>query len=406
MISVEEALARVLEQAVAHAPQTVALGDALGCVLAEDVASDVDTPPHDKSIVDGYAVVSADLADGSATLDVLEEVTAGAVPSVPVERGRTTRLMTGAPLPPGADAVIKVEESELQAGGGPLGRVLLRGGPVKPGQNIMRRASSARVGQIVAPRGTLVRPVEIGILAEVGRSRVAVTGRPSVAVVATGNELVPAERVPGPAQIRNSNGPMMAAAAASAGAVASDLGIARDEPGALRDAIERGLTHDVLLLSGGVSAGVLDLVPGVLKELGVEQVFHKVRIKPGKPLWFGVAQREGRGVLVFGLPGNPVSTLVCFELFVRPALLKIAGRQQFLPRWRKARLTAACKQQAERPIYHPAVVVEQGDERQVTPLDWRGSGDLRTLVEANALMLLPAVERIAQPGETVEVLEL
>jgi molybdopterin molybdotransferase len=225
-------------------------------------------------------------------------------------------------------------------------------------------------------------------------------------VVATGNELVPAERVPGAAQIRNSNGPMMAAAAASAGASATDLGIARDEPQALRAAIESGLAHDVLLLSGGVSAGVLDLVPGVLKELGVEQVFHKVRIKPGKPLWFGVARREGRGVLVFGLPGNPVSTLVCFELFVRPALLKIAGRQPFLPRFRRARLTAACKQQAERPIYHPAVLAEQGGEWQVTPLDWRGSGDLRTLVEANALVLLPAVERVAQPGETAEVLEL
>ncbi len=343
MLSVEEALDHVLGRARARRPAARPLSDVLGLVLAEDVTSDVDSPPHDKSLVDGYAVVAADLAGGSAELDFLEEITAGAVPRHAVTPGATSRVMTGAPIPEGADAVVMVEQSEWLGGAG-AGRVRLGMDGLEAGRNIMRRAASMKRGDRVLVAGCPLRAIEIGILAEVGRAHVQVVPRPTVAVLATGNELVPPPVVPGPGHIRNSNGPMLLAAAAQAGAAGYDLGIARDEPAVLRERIGAGLGYDVLVISGGVSAGVLDLVPGMLGELGVEQVFHKIRLKPGKPLWFGVQRADGGDRLVFGLPGNPVSSLVCFELFVRPAIARLAGRTDGGLSETQARLAASRSQ--------------------------------------------------------------
>ena len=249
------------------------------------------------------------------------------------------------------------------------------------------------------------RAVELGVLAEVGRVEVRAIDRPTLAVLSTGNELVPAVRTPGPGQIRNSNGPLLVAAATSAGARATDLGAAVDEHAALRAAIERGLTHDLLVISGGVSAGVLDLVPGVLAELGVEQVFHKVSLKPGKPLWFGVAG-NAHGTLVFGLPGNPVSSLVCFELFVRPAIGRLAGREDTSLAETAAPLTADFTNRSDRETYFPARLALVDGRLLVEPLRWRGSGDLRTLVEANALACFPAGTHQFAAGQSVRVLRL
>jgi molybdopterin molybdotransferase len=288
MLSVAEALAQVLDRARQLAPVARPIAESLGLVLAEDVTSDVDSPPHDKSLVDGYAVVAADLASGTAELDVVEEVTAGSVPAQLVAAGCATRIMTGAPIPSGADAVVMIERTEALPGDN-LGRVRITSDRAAPGQNIMRRAASMARGQTVLAAGSIVRAIEIGLLAEVGRSEVRVIDRPTVAVLATGNELVSHAQVPAAGQIRNSNGPLLAAAAIAAGAVAVELGIARDEPETLRARIGTALASDVVVISGGVSAGVLDLVPGVLAELGVEQVFHKVNLKPGKPLWFGTS---------------------------------------------------------------------------------------------------------------------
>ncbi|MGD9722962.1 MAG: gephyrin-like molybdotransferase Glp [Pirellulales bacterium] len=406
MLSVDEALQMVLSRAVPRAPEVRPADEALGLVLAEDVTSDVDSPPHDKSLVDGYAIVAAELADGAADFELLEEVTAGAVPSRAVTRGHTTRIMTGAPIPEGADAVVMVERAELSPTANGLPRVRLQE-TAKPGQNIMRRAVSMRRGDVVLRAGAALRAVELGVLAEVGRLEVRVIDRPRLAVLSTGNELVPPTQLPGPGQIRNSNGPMVTAAAQAAGAAAVNLGIARDEPAALRAAIARGLEHDVLAISGGVSAGVLDLVPGVLAELGVEQVFHKVNLKPGKPLWFGVrAQQGGGNTLVFGLPGNPVSSLVCFELFVRPAIARLAGRGAASLGETSATLTADFLNRSDRATYFPArlAVAEQGTT--VEPLRWQGSGDLRTLVEANALACFPPGPLQFRAGDCIRVLRL
>jgi len=398
MLTIEQALQFVLDHTAPGAPISIPLNEALGCVLAEEIVSDVDSPPHDKSTVDGYAVIAADIARTGMELKVLEEVTAGTVPSRAVEPGTATRIMTGAPIPRGADAVVMVEQTKFADG-----QVTILQSPVRLGQNIMRRASAMSRGQTVLSSGRLLRAIEIGLLAEVGRSTIAAIPSPRVAVLTTGNELVAPSLVPGPGQIRNSNGPMLHGLARQCGAQVSDLGIARDDTGELTRDVSAGLGRDVFILSGGVSAGTLDLVPSVLEKLGVTQVFHKVNLKPGKPLWFGTKPRcEGHQTLVFGLPGNPVSSLVCFELFVRPVIQKLRG----LPPVGLARVTAQLAtdhdHRGDRPTYWPAKL----EESSVTPLAWQGSGDLRTLTDANCLAHFPAGDRRFKAGEKVEVLLL
>jgi molybdopterin molybdotransferase len=406
MLSVAEALEVVLACCKSPPPIEAPLDESLGLVLAEDAASDVDSPPHDKAMVDGYAVVASDLASGIATLTVGEEVTAGRVPTMPVEPGRATRIMTGAPLPDEADAVVMVERTEMLADG----RVTIRE-PARAGQNIMRRGTSLRRGQIVVPAGTRLRSIEIGALAEIGQARLQVIPSPTVAVIATGDELVPPEVTPGAAQIRNSNSPMLVAAARQVGATPRDLGIARDERGAIETAIAAGLSADVLILSGGVSAGVLDLVPEILRQLGVREVFHRVHMKPGKPLWFGVREQgiggAKRRCLVFGLPGNPVGSLVCFHVFVRAALEKLSGRSKADWTWpRRAELTTEFTHRGDRPTFYPASMEATPTGYRVTPIPWQGSADLAALVRANSLICFPAIERTFAVGEVVEVLPL
>lgn len=407
MLTVDEALRLVLDHSAALPAVEVDAADALDHVLAEAVVSDVDSPPHDKSIVDGYAVDSADLADGCAELLLIEEVVAGVVPQRTLTRGQATRIMTGAPIPQGADAVVMVERTMSLAAEGAT-RIRIQDAPLRPGQNILPRACAMRCGETVLAPGALLRPIELGLLAEVGRSRVRVTSQPTVAVLATGNEIVPADQTPAAGQIRNSNGPMLAACVRKAGAVPIELGIARDERDDLARLVQRGLSADVLVLSGGVSAGILDLVPGVLADLGVQQVFHKVRLKPGKPLWFGVLPAtppRSHATLVFGLPGNPVSSLVCFELFVRPAIDRLAGRPK-LARTTRARLTAEFNHRGERATYQPAQLAQETGEPAVTPLRWHGSADLRSLAAANALICFPAGDHTYPIGESVTVLVL
>jgi molybdopterin molybdotransferase len=282
-------------------------------------------------------------------------------------------------------------------------RVRIEAPVVRSGQNIVRRATSLVRGQAVLQPGKLLRPIEMGLLAEVGRTTVAAIPQPKVAVLVTGNELVGPSVVPGPGQIRNSNTYLLQGLVKQADAQVADLGIARDDPAELARDINAGLSRDVLILSGGVSAGVLDLVPKVLTKLGVTEVFHKVSLKPGKPLWFGHKLRcEGHDTLVFGLPGNPVSSLVCFELFVRPAIQKMRGLKPTGLKRLSARLGSDHQQRGDRPTYWPAFL----ESDRVTPLAWKGSGDLRTLTDANCLAFFPAGERQFRTGEEISVLLL
>lgn len=419
MLTVEEALAMVASQVAPLAPRRVTLGEAAGLVLADDITSDVNSPPHDKSMMDGYAVRSN---DRQPERQVLEEVPAGTVPRHAVTPGTAVRIMTGAPIPEGADAVVPLEDTELLD----QSTVRLHTVNVSRGQHVLPLGASLRAGDVVLRGGSLIRPIEVAILAEVGHAVVRVRPRPRVAVLPTGNEIVPVGERPAPGQIRNSNGPMLLAAANRAGADTDDLGIARDDHDSLLRSVEKGLTSDILILSGGVSAGTFDLVPKVLADARVTQVFHKVALRPGKPLWFGTFRFNEQCALVFGLPGNPVSSLVCFELFVRPAIAALAGRGFVGLPTASARLRhpydhaggrAAClpahvtsirdaNSHGDNVPHNDAQLADDGSLPGLEILPWQGSADLATLARANGLVRLPREPLQLEAGATVEVLFL
>lgn len=421
MLTVAEAVAEIVNHVGRMPVARVDLSDALGLVLAEDALTDLDSPPFDKALMDGYAVRSADLTDGRGSLRVIEEVSAGQVPRKPIGPGEATRIMTGAPIPAGADAVVPVEQTRQADPIGLRGEVAIEGASVAPGRNILKQGESTRRGARILPAGRQLRPQETGCLAELGKAGVAVYRPPRVAVLATGDELVPIGSLPGPGQIRNSNEAMLTAQVRQMGAVPVPLGVARDNPADLREKIGRGLGCDMLLLSGGVSAGKFDLVPAVLAEAGVRQVFHKVHVKPGQPVWFGILERSAGSATrtvsdisvapdapplpcpVFGLPGNPVSSMVCCELFVRTAIRKLMGISpaQAIPT--RARLTKEHFSGGNRPTYHPArcELIETG--AVVEPVRWGSSADLCATAEANAMVLFPDGNRTYSAGTMLDV---
>src|SRR5579872_4840335 len=324
--------------------------------------------------------------------------------------------MTGAPIPEGADAVVQVEHTRPAITGSDAA-VAIETTTVAAGRNIMKRGEALHKGTCVLPAGR-----EIGALAELGHDPLAVYARPRVAVLSTGDELVPVGEVPGPGKIRNSNAAMLTAQLRHMGAEAVSLGVARDDPSSLRERIERGLAFDALVLSGGVSAGKLDLVPAVLAEAGVQRIFHKVQVKPGQPIWFGVFRRPPReesgpgpapaaasaelhskSCYVFGLPGNPVSSMVCCELFARTAIRRLMGVEPALPTPRRARLASDHFSRGNRPTYHPARFEWTESGAAVELVRWMGSADLSATVEANAMALFPEGERMYAAGAVVEV---
>jgi molybdopterin molybdotransferase len=412
MIDLAAAIDLVERTAEPLPPRRQRLADAAGRALAQPVLADCDSPPFDRAMMDGFAVCDADLAtagDEIVELEVVMDLAAGDVTTVAVRPGTCTRIMTGAPLPPGADAVVPVEcgvggTADTHAGG----HVRLRDDRFRSGQHVGRRGTAFRRGSEVLRAGDVLTPAAVGLAAEAGATHVLAEPRVRVALLSTGSELVPSDQVPAHGQTRNSNGPMLAAAVALLAAEPIPLGIAGDRPEAIRAAIAQGLAADVLVLSGGVSAGDLDLVPGILAACGVEQVFHKVRLKPGKPVWFGILRRPAAPpTLVFGLPGNPASSLVCFELFVRPAIQILAARPRaawHLPR-AVARLVAPAKSPPDRPVFLPCRLRSSGsDGLEAEPLPWTGSSDLVGLATADGLLALPAGGGRHEPGAEVEVL--
>lgn len=401
MISVADALQSILDHVTAVRPTDFALADSLGLVLAEDIVSDVDSPPFDKALMDGFAVRSEDLPGGRAELAIIEEVMAGQTATCSLDRGQAIRIMTGAPIPAGCDSVVQVEHTRIDPDSG---RVVIETASAAIGRNIMRRATAMRSGDQILSSGTLVRPQEIGALAELGRHRISARRRPRVAVISTGDELVPVHEIPGPGQIRNSNEAMLLAQIARAGGEPVSLGIARDERSHLRERILEGLQEDVLLLSGGVSAGKLDLVPSELAAAGVAQFFHKVNVKPGKPVWFGVRTVGDRSTYVFGLPGNPVSSMVCFELFARTAIRRLRGLSDAHPQSRRVQLSKDHQARGDRPTFYPAQFHWTPDGASVTPVNWHGSADLRATVDANSMVLFPPGDRLFRDGDLVDVI--
>lgn len=405
MLSVEDALAAVLSRVSILPSRKVFLARALDCILDEDVSADIDLPPFSKALVDGYAVRSADLLDGTTRLKLGEEILAGKTPSRPLAHGEAAAIMTGAPLPLGADAVVMVEKTR-RAGD----FVVFDDRDAAPGRNWLPRGREMSEGDVVLTRGQRLNAAKLGVLASVGRAEVLVIPRPRVVVVTTGDELVDPSVMPGPGQIRNSNATLLQALAVSAGVEVEVLPNAPDVLEVLSRTLEKGLKFDVLMITGGVSAGNRDLVPEALESLGVERIFHKVRLKPGKPLWFGVGPSrvsDQPGTLVFGLPGNPVSGVIGFLLFVRPALHQLAGGASNSNPTYSVRLQEPFRHRGDRATYHPALCRRTGTELPcVTLMDWAGSADLKTVAEADGFAIFPAGDRDYVADEIVGFLPL
>lgn len=402
MLSVRDAIAIVLAKALPGTSEIVALTSALQRVLAVDLVTPHDSPPFHKSLMDGFAVTTSAVEDQDMIrLAVVETITAGMVPSRAVTDTNAVRIMTGATLPADCDCVVPIEQVQFDESA--PDRVVIPRDAILTEANLMRQGSVARQGTQLLAAGTQLQPQQIAALAEFGQANVSVYHRPTVAVLATGDELIAFDQPLRPGAIRNSNEPMLMAQAATCGACPVSLGVARDTVADLSLGIQKGLEHDVLLLSGGVSAGTLDLVPQQLAAAGVEQIFHGVDMKPGKPLWFGMRQHESRTTLVFGLPGNPVSSLVCFELFVRPALRKISGITRQNPTTLSARLSQSFVVKGSRPVYQPAMISSEEGQLLVRPVAWNGSSDLKATVEANGMALLSSAHGPYTGGELVPV---
>ncbi|MEN6561183.1 MAG: gephyrin-like molybdotransferase Glp [Acidobacteriota bacterium] len=404
MIEYADARALVIAAARSLPAEAVPLAAALGRTLARDIRAPEPVPPFTKAAMDGYAVRAEDTrpaaggpeagARGAVSLDVLEDLPAGRTSRRIVGPGQAVRIMTGAPLPRGADAVVMVEDTEASG----LTVQVRRG--VKPGDNVGLAGEDLGKGDLVLARGTLIGPAEIGLLAAAGRARVPVVRQPRLAVIATGDEIVePGERKRA-GQIRNSNGPALTAMARQAGADAAYLGIARDRNASLAARLARTRGADVVVLSGGVSVGDYDLVKAELEASGVKPVFWKVRIKPGKPVFFGVRGRQ----LVFGLPGNPTSSLVTFLLFVRPALDRLLGRAAAGPERATAVLDAAIAAKPGRMQFLRGRLAGRGPVLKVTPYEDQRSGVLRSMVHGRVLIVVPADAARLEAGSEVEIL--
>ena len=410
MIDVEDALAVVLAQCAPLPPMHMLLAAARGHLLAEAVRAAQPLPPFPASIKDGYAVVAA---DGPGVYPVVGAVTAGRIADFTVAPGTVAYITTGAPLPLGADAVVMIEETaEVASSDGYAQnntRVHIQA-RVTAGADVRPVGYDVAAGQEVLPAGARLGPAEIGLLATVGAAHVSVHPAPRVAILSSGDELVETDAAPGPGQIHDSNRPTLAAAVTAAGGQVIDLGIADDAPAALEAAIQRGLAEaDVLLTSGGVSMGNLDLVKPLLDRLGVVH-FGRLRMKPGKPCTFATVMHAGRRRLVFALPGNPVSSLVTFYLLAAPALRSLAGwPDPRLPRV-QVHLGQPLRLDPNRPEYHRAVVrwsSALNEGRGGLLADSTGnqaSSRLLSMRSANALLELPQGEGVLAAGSTLSAL--
>jgi molybdopterin molybdotransferase len=427
VLSFEEARQLVEQHAArvgAREVETMDLLASVGRVLAEEMAADRDFPPFDRAARDGYAVRAEDLAQIPARLEIVGEVKAGDWPdpaSCTVGPGKAVGIMTGAPLPAGADAVVMVEHTSLATSlAGAFVEVRRK---VSQGENFVPRGSEARAGQLLLDRGRRLDQAGVAIAASVGKGRVQVYRKPRVAVLATGDELVEIHETPTPAQIRNSNSYSLAAQVQAAGGEAVRLPIAPDERTRLRALVEEGLRCDLLLLAGGVSMGKYDLVEQVLGELGAEFYFTGAKIQPGKPVVFGScegdtsasadgasAARTRTGVSAphkqyfFGLPGNPVSTMVTFELFARPMIEALAGMAPRPLIFLSARLKSEIRTKTGLKRFLPAVLSGEFENAEVELARWQGSGDIAALARANCYVVVPPDRERIEAGERVSLL--
>jgi molybdopterin molybdotransferase len=397
MLTYEQARQEIIEQVrkkdSPRAKVRVTVWEALGFVLSQEVKTDRDYPSFNRSTRDGYAVKAADVA-AAATLRCVGEIKAGDTVREALQPGTCVQIMTGAAVPSGADAVVMIEHTQRD------GDIVRFDRPARTGQNIVPRGSEARAGQTILTPGARLGYAELALAAQVGAVELQCAKKPRVAILSTGDEVALVDKTPGEFQIRNSNSVSLAAQVRIAGGEPVVLGNAADDLDELAAMIELGLQEDALVLSGGVSMGKYDLVETALKELGTEFYFDAVAIRPGKPAVFGMC----RGVPVFGLPGNPVSTMVTFELFVAPAIDLLSGAEARPLPLLEARLGEAMQEKPGLAHFLPARVEWLDGVPVVRALKWQGSGDVAALARSNCFLVIGAERENISAGETVFVL--
>jgi molybdopterin molybdotransferase len=390
-------LNQILEVIVPLGREKVSILDSIGRVINEDIYANRNIPPRDNSAMDGYAVRWEDTRGASiskpAILKVIEDIPAGTIPRKSVGTGESSRIMTGAPIPDGSNAVVRVEDTEKD---GQRVKVFVK---AKEGQDIRPAGEDVREGELVISQGNVIRPAEIGMLAALGRSFISVYQRPLIAVVATGDELVDIDENPTSWQIISSNSYSIAAQIIDCGAISLQIGIAKDKRDDLVSKFKAALRADIIVSSGGVSVGDYDLVKDVMKEVGNQMKFWQVAMRPGKPLAFG----SMNGIPVFGLPGNPVSSMVSFEQFVRPSILKMMGHKNLFRRIVRATLKDdITKKKGTRHFIRARVNYENGKYFATTTGE-QGSGILKSMVMANGLIILPEYAASVKKGEEVSI---
>ena len=398
MISVDTAIEIITDVVEPLPAKTVPFEGSLWLCLAQDVQSDIDMPPFDRAAMDGYAVIAEDTDRAPVELIVIEDIAAGHMPTKKVLRGQASKIMTGAAVPEGAEAVVKFEETEDLPSNNRV--KILRA--IDKGRNISKMGEDMKVGQIVLHKGMPIRPQEIGVLATVGKSRVEAFPAPKVGIISTGTELVDVESTPSAAQIRNSNGYSLAAQARRLKADVELLGTVKDSKEEIYRIMHRGLQKDILILSGGVSMGEYDLVGDVMKDLNTQIYFEKVALRPGKPVIFGKKDQT----FIFALPGNPVASFVTFELFIYPAIRKMMGFTTLHRTTLKASLETEILVKRKRREYRPAFLRMQNNMWFVSPVEWHGSADLLSTTRANCLLIVREDAEKLSMGQLVDVILL
>ncbi len=388
MLPFEKAFETVLDSACLLSAERVDIAHAVNWILAEDVKSDMDMPPFDKSAMDGFACRRADLAN---ELTMVESIRAGDVPKKTIGPNQCSKIMTGGVVPPGADCVIMKEYVEMPA------ENTIRFVGEETADNICQKGEDIKTGDIVLRRGTRLQPQHIAVLAAVGKAQPMVIKRPRVAVIATGDELVEPGSKPRPSQTRNSNSFQLAAQVESTGSVATNYGVARDITGDIDTMFkEAAEENDVVIISGGVSVGDFDLVPEILKQNGINLLFEKVAIKPGKPTVFGISEK----VYCFGLPGNPVSTFVLFEILVKPFLYKLMGHDYRYPNVQLPLGESLRRKETIRQRWFPVAITEAGT---VKPVEYHGSAHISSLCGADGLVSMAVGVAEIEKGTIVPV---
>jgi molybdopterin molybdotransferase len=406
MLSVEESLDKILSNTKVLGAETRPILESQGQVLVEDIFADIDIPLMDNSAMDGYAVRSEDILGASlqspSILRVIDTVIAGMISQHRITPGTAIRIMTGAPIPSGADCVVPFEHTDKQAQNSEEVGVYRE---VRKGSNIRKTGEDIRKGSIVASKGTVIKPAHIGVLASLGKIKVTVVRKPRIAILATGNELVETDQPLPPGKLYDSNSYTMAALVARYGGIPDILGIAGDSEDSLASLVHRGLHADMLITTGGVSVGDFDIVKDLLEKEG-RIIFWTVRMKPGKPVVFGVFPVGNREVLHLGLPGNPVSAMIAFEIFARPAILKMSGKTKFEKTVIKAISEDTLKNEDGRRVYARAIVDRRNNHYFARVTGPQGSNILTSMSQANGLVIVPEDKPVVKPGEVVEVIML